>query len=488
MYIEFVPNRNSPPAVLLRESWWDKENKRSRKRTIANLSKLPSGVVAEFQACLQGGTARNLQDAFTITASLPHGHVAAVLGTVRKLDLEDIITPKRSHRRDLVVAMIAACILRPQARLTIAQCLSTLGTTSSLGTALGLNTADADELHAAMDWLVTHQDNIETRLIERHIPDESVGLWHWFSLKAEESRSELTTDNDLQDNKKGPLEIKLGLLSDREGRPLAVEMFDGNVAEPASVATAVRRLQDRLGLTRVVAVGNQGQRAENQIGDNIQPAELNWISSLNAQTINSLAANEALRPSLLHDLEFSEIYCEELFPGERLIVNQNQCAETVDGFHVLRTNLPQTVMSAAEIARSYKQQAQVKRTVDILNSLDQQSTARMRSQALLCALAGYVKWHMCAALRPILLDNDGDAPPSSVAPAKPTAKARRKTVSQRTDDNLSAPTFDDLLMHLSTLATMQVQPACESHAKFNMITTPTPLQDRAFQLLGIDIH
>ena len=323
MYIETVPNRNSPPAVLLRESWWDKDAKRSRKRTLANLSKLSPSVIANLKACLQGASVQTLPEAMTIPASWPHGHVAAALGMLRQLGLETLIAARRSRQRDRVTARIVARILDPQAKLATAPGLSPDSHTSSLGPMLDLGPTEADELYAAMDWLGARQERIETRLARRHLADGALVLWDLTSVWMEGRQCDLAAYGYSRDGKKGKMPIEFGLLCDREGRPVAVEVFDGHTSDPASVSTAVRRVRDRFGLTRVVIVGDRGMLTEARIRDDIEPAGLDWIGALRAPAIRKLVANDTLQPSLLDERDLAEITCEELFPGERLIVCRN---------------------------------------------------------------------------------------------------------------------------------------------------------------------
>jgi hypothetical protein len=175
MYIERVPNRNSPPAVLLRESY--REGSRIRKRTLANLSKLPDSVVDNLKIVLKGGAAiENLSESFSVVRSLPHGHVAAVLGTLKKLDLHNLIAAGNSRKRALVLAMIVARILDPRSKLATARGLNSETCFSSLSELLGLEKADEDELYEAMDWLTSRQESIENELANRHLTEGALVL------------------------------------------------------------------------------------------------------------------------------------------------------------------------------------------------------------------------------------------------------------------------------------------------------------------------
>ncbi len=328
MYVEVVPNRNSPPAVLLRESYWDKEQRKARKRTLANLSKLPPGLVDEIRACLKGQSARELSDAFTIEQALPHGHVATIPGTLKRLGLDTLIHPRPSRQRDLVVGMIAARILDPRSKLATAQGLASASPTDTLAHELDIADTDAHELYAAMDWLLSRQPDIERRLAARHLEENALVLWDLTSVWMEGRRCALARYGHSRDGRSGKLQVEFGLLCDRDGRPVAVEVFDGNTSDPATVATAVKRVRDRFGLDRVVVVGDRGMLTEARIREDIEPAGLDWISALRSTAIRQLVAAEAFQPSLFDERDLAEITCEELYPGERLMVCRNPALAT----------------------------------------------------------------------------------------------------------------------------------------------------------------
>ena len=239
MYIESVPNRNSPPAVLLRESYRDAG--KVKKRTLANLSKWPPALVEGLRVLLKGGTAVSaLETAFDIVRARPHGHVAAVLGTLRKLRLERLIAPQRSPERDRVLAMIVARVLDPGSKLATARNLAEATAGDSLAETLALGTVDEDELYAAMDWLLTRQQRIERGLARRHLQDGALVLYDLTSVYLEGRSCPLARRGHSRDGKKGKLQIEFGLLCDAEGRPVAVEVFPGNAADPTTVGCRSR--------------------------------------------------------------------------------------------------------------------------------------------------------------------------------------------------------------------------------------------------------
>ena len=249
MYIETVPNRNSPPAILLREGW--REGGKVKKRTLANLSKWPPTLIEGLRVLLKGGAAvSRLDDAFDIVRSKPHGHVAAVLGTLRKLRLDRTIAGADSPERRCVLAMIVARILDPGSKLATARGLAEATARDSLAETLGLEDCDEDDLYAAMDWLLKRQDAIERRLAKRHLKDGALVLYDLTSVWLEGRRCPLGRRGYSRDGKRGKLQIEFGLLCDGEGRPVAVRVFAGNTADPATVGAQIDKLRHRFGFSR----------------------------------------------------------------------------------------------------------------------------------------------------------------------------------------------------------------------------------------------
>ena len=322
MYIERVPNRNSPPAILLRESF--REGNTVRKRTLANLSKWPPTLVEGFQTLLRGGTAiEQLHDAFDIVRSRPHGHVAAVLGTLRHLGLERIIDSDSSLQRHLVVAMIVARLLDPQSKLATARGLNAETLAHTLGEELGLQAATADDLYKAMDWLLERQGRIEQQLAARHLVDGSLVLCDVTSTYFEGRACPLAHLGYSRDDKRGTLQIVFGLLCNREGCPVAVDVFDGNTADPMTLAPQIDKLRQRFGLSRVVLVGDRGLLTEARSRDELHPvAGLDWITALRSSAIQQLVSTGALQRSLVDQRDLAQITSPD-YPGERLVVCKN---------------------------------------------------------------------------------------------------------------------------------------------------------------------
>ena len=320
MYIETVPNRNSPPAVLLREGW--REGKRVRKRTIANLSAWPAEKINTLRRLLKNEPLVSRDAAFDITRSLPHGHVAAVLGTLKKLRLDRTIAGAASPERQRVIALIAARILDPGSKLATARGLAQATARDSLAETLDIEDTDENDLYAAMDWLLERQDAIERRLAKRHLADGALVLYDLTSSYLEGRRCPLAKRGHCRDGKRGKLQIEFGLLCDREGCPVAVEVFDGNTADPMTVGTQIDKLRHRFGLHRVVLVGDRGMLTEARIREDVKPAGLDWISALRSSAIRELVESGAVQMSLFDETDLVEVRCDA-YPGERLMVCRN---------------------------------------------------------------------------------------------------------------------------------------------------------------------
>ena len=263
MYVETVPNRNSPPAILLRESF--REGSQVRKRTLANISDWPASQIESLRRVLKGET---FQTAGTldIIRSLPHGHVAAVLGTIRKLGIAPMIDSTPSRQRDLAIAMIATRILEPRSKLATARGLDSETATSSLVDTLQLGSATADDLYEAMDWLFSRQGRIENRLAKQHLSNGTLVLYDVSSTYFEGRCCPLARLGHSRDERPGNLQIVFGVLTNAEGCPVAVEVFEGNTGDPKTVASQVSKLRKRFKLERIVLVGDRGMLTSGRCG------------------------------------------------------------------------------------------------------------------------------------------------------------------------------------------------------------------------------
>jgi len=319
MYIETVPNRGSKPAILLRESW--REGKKTRKRTIANLSKWPPERIEMLRAVLKGGTVvTDLESSFRTIRTMPHGHVTAVLGTIRKLGLDRMISSRPCRKRNLVVAMIAARILFPGSKLALSRGLGAEAYGSSLGHLLAIEDTDEDELYGAMDWLLGRQNAIEKKLAQRHLESGSLVLYDVSSAHFEGRQCPLAKIGHPHGGPKNKLQINFGVLADEQGRPVAVEVFEGNTGDPTTFTAQVKKVQQRFNLDTIIYVGDRGMITSARIREDLQDQEgIHWITALRSTQIRALLKQWAFQPSLFDEVDLAEISSPD-YPGERLVV------------------------------------------------------------------------------------------------------------------------------------------------------------------------
>ena len=322
MYVEAVPNRDSPPAILLRESY--REGGKVKKRTLLNLSDWSADRIAGFKMLLKGGTViPQDQQAITIIRSLPHGHVAAALGTARKIGLDRLLGPDGNRCRDLVLALIVSRLLEPGSKLAAARALSPDTASSSLGQQLGLGMVDEDEVYTALDWLAVRQPAIETALAKRHLAGGTLVLYDVSSSYMEGRCCPLAQFGYNRDRKRGKLQIVYGLLCAPDGCPVAIEVFEGNTADPMTLTSQVRKLRERFGLDHVVLVGDRGMITQARITEDLTKAGLDWITALRAPAIKVLRDTGTLQMSLFDERDMASITSPD-FSGERLIVCRNR--------------------------------------------------------------------------------------------------------------------------------------------------------------------
>jgi Transposase DDE domain len=570
MYVARVPNRGSPPAILLRQSYRD--GGKVKNRTLANLSRWPEDKVDALSRVLKGLPPRlELAEAFEITRSLPHGHVAAVAATAARLGIAELIDEAPSRTRDLVCAMLIAAVIAPDSKLATARGLRAETATSTLGQLLEVSGADEDDLYAAMDWVLARQGGIEERLAARHLAHGTLVLYDVSSAAFEGHSCPIGRIGHARDGVKGRLQIVYGLLCSPAGIPIAIEVVEGNTADPKTLATQINKLKGRFGLTRVALVGDRGMLTSARIDTELRPAHLDWVSALRAPQIKALVEDGALQLSLFDQQDLLEITHPD-YPGERLmcchnpvladerarkrddllaatekelqpiaaatsrqtrplrgrnkialrvgkVINHYKMAKhfhveitddsftftrkdhqiaaeaALDGIYVLRTSLPANILADADVVARYKSLADVERFFRTLNTeldvrpIRHRLAERVRAHMFLRMLSYYISWHMKQALAPILfVDNDKPAAaakrPNPVAAAQRSDTALAKASRKRTDDDYSVHSFTSLLADLATICANQIQPADDMPA-FTMITTPTPLQRRAFELLGV---
>jgi hypothetical protein len=571
MYVAKVPNRGSPPAVLLRESY--REAGKVKNRTLANLSAWPEAKVDALTRVLKGQPpAAAAEGTFEIARSLPHGHVAAVLGAARELRLEELIDPAPSRQRDLVTAMAVAQVTGPGSKLAIARGLRAETAASSLGQVLDVAACDEDDLYAAMDWLAARQDRIEDALAARHLAGGTLVLYDVSSAAFEGRTCPLGAIGHPKDGVRGRLQIVYGLLTSKDGVPVAIEVFQGNTGDPKTVASQVSKVKDRFGLTRVVLVGDRGMLTAARLREDIRPADLDWITALRAPQVKKLVRDGALQLTLFDQVDLAEISHPD-YPGERLVACKNPFLEAerarkresllqateadlekiaaatqrerrplrgadtialradrvlrrrkvakhftttigedsftyarnqdsitaeaaLDGIYVLRTSVTAGDLDSGEVVSSYKALAHVERAFRAFNAdldirpIRHHTETRVRAHVFLRMLSYYITWHMQARLAPILFTDDDKtaaeaARKSPVAPAARSPRALAKAAAKHTPDDLPVHSFGTLLADLATICLNQIQPGDPALPGFRLVTTPTPLQRHALDLLGI---
>ena len=572
MYIESVPNRGSPPAILLRESY--REGGKVKKRTLLNLSDWPQDRIAGFRMLLKGGTViPSDQQAITIIRSLPHGHVAAALGTARKIGLDRLLGPDGNRCRDLVLALVVSRLLDPGSKLAAARALSPDTASSSLGEQLGLGMVDEDELYTALDWLAVRQPAIEAALAKYHLVGGTLVLYDVSSSYLEGRCCPLAQFGYNRDRKRGKLQIVYGLLCAANGCPIAIEVFEGSTADPTTLTSQVAKLKERFGLDHVVLVGDRGMITQARITEDLSNAGVDWITALRAPAIKALRDAGALQMSLFDERDMASITSPD-FLGERLIVCRNRALATerarkredllaaterelariatavarkreplrgtaaiglkvgavldkhkmakhftlditdsrfgfarkteaiaaeaaLDGIYVVRTSLPATVLDDAATVRSYKSLSLVERAFRCLKTVDLQIRPiyhwladRVRAHVFLCMLAYYLEWHMHQRLASMLYDETdkqaAEALRSSVvAKAERSPAAVTKQTTGRTEDGLPVHSFRSLLADLATLTRNTLVTAIDPEGAFTLTARPTPLQQKAHDLLGL---
>ena len=574
MYIETVPNRNSPPAVLLREGY--REGGKVVKRTLANLSHWDAQLVEHFRLLLKGGVAVESLDAvMTIERSLPHGHVAAVLGAARACGAEKWFASAPEELRAVLLAMLCARVLAPASKLATHRMLHDDTATSSLGRVLGVGQCQADDLYRALDWLHEAQPTLERALARKHLVGSTLVLYDLTSTWLTGHCCELAARGHSRDGKRDDPQIVFGLVCTASGAPIAVEVFAGNTGDPSTVATQVSKLKERFGIERMAWVGDRGMLTSARIEQVLRPQAQDWITSLRAPHIAQLAAEHGpFQPSLFDQRNLIELTSAQ-FPGERLVVCRNPllaaerarkrgellaatelelakiaaatqrasralrgeqaialrvgrvinrfhmakhfelsitdtalrwtrksdaiAAETaLDGLYVIRTSLSADQLDAAATVAAYKSLAHVERAFRCMKTIDlhvrpvfHYNAERVRAHVLLCMLAYYVEWHMRECLKPMLFD-DEFIEQAQAARASPVNKALRsehaqaKDATKRGDDGSPLHSFRTLLQDLATVAYNITSTSLNPNAKIVITTRPTPVQAKAFKLLGVN--
>ncbi len=575
MYIESVPNRSSPPAILLRESY--RKQGIVKKRTIANISTWKKTKIAALRAVLSGETRVGDAASFEIIRSLPHGAVAAVLGTIKRLGLGSLLTVKSCRKRDLVTALIASRILSAQSKLATYRELSLGTATTTLSQELHLTDIHDPELYSAMDWLLKRQPVIETRLAKMHLVGGTMVLYDLTSVYFEGKHCPLTHIGYSRDGKKGTLQIMVGLLTSKEGIPVATEVFSGNVSDSTTLAAQIEKVRIRFGISEVIFVGDRGTITTARITEDMTNIPgLSFVTALRSAEIKSLVREGSIQLSLFDEKDLVEIESPS-YPGTRLIccrnpflakeratkreallaatekelakiatatkrdsrplvgkdtigirvgrvINKYKMAkhfslhitettfsyqrneqrikeeQLLDGIYVIRTTVEKTVMDASSAVATYKMLSNVERAFRTMKTIDlhirpvhHHLEDRVRAHVFLCMLAYYVEWHMKKLLAPMLFEDEqkeetANQRSSMVAKAVRSDKAKKKDRTKKTEDGLSVHSFRTLLADLSTITRNTVRAGKDGSLVFDRITHPTPLQQKALDLLQVSSY
>ncbi len=549
-------------STLLRNSY--REDGKVKKQTLANLSHLPEPLIELIRGFLHGQQFLPAGEAMRITRSLPHGHVAAVLGMARTLSLPALLDRRPSRMRDLATALVVARLLSPASKLATAVALDR----TTLGACLGVTGADENELYGAMDWLLTRQPRVERALASRHLSGGSLVLYDLTSVYVEGSHCPLARHGHSRDHRPDRPQVEFGLLTDERGCPVAVEAFPGNTADPATVEVQVDKLRERFGLTDIVLVGDRGMLTSARIERLRETGGIGWVSCLRAPAIRALVDGGDLQLGLFDETNLAEITSPQ-FPGERLVVCRNPAlavertrkreallvateealakvaaavgagrlrsagaiglragrvvnakkmakhfelniadghftytrrtkaiaAEAaLDGIYIVRTSVGPERLDTGAVVETYKRLSAVERDFRALKGDDlavrpifHWREDRVRSHLFLCFLAAYVRWHLEAAWAPLLFrDEDPPARVDPVGPRGRSAGALAKERDHATPEGLPVGSFGGLMDELRTLTRNRVVPAgLDEAAAFDLLSEPTPLQARAFALIGV---
>ncbi len=550
-------------TVLLRRSF--RQDGKVKNETLANLSHLPPEVIALIREALAGATHVKAGEGWEIERSLLHGHVAAVWAMADKLGLAKLLGPA-CPERDLALALVVARAVRPASKLATTRWWAT----TTLGEDLGVEAASTDDVYAAMDWLVDRQAGIENALARRHLDPGGRVLYDLSSSWVEGRHCPLAARGYSRDGKAGKDQIEYGLTCDPKGRPIAVEVFAGNTADPTAFISAAATVRQRFGLTDVVLVGDRGMITTARIEALRTVGGLGWITSLRAPAIQALAEAGALQLSLFDQVNLAEITHPD-YPGERLvacrnpaladqrarkrdellaateadlasiaaaverpqrplrgadkiglragkIINRHKMAKhfeltirddhfsfarktdqitaeaALDGIYVIRASTAHSAgLEPSELVEAYKDlkfnEAGFRslKTIDLdLRPIHHWTEPRVRAHTFICMLALYLVWHLRRAWAPICF-TDEDPPPRTdpVAPARRSPQALTKISRQHHSDGQPIHSFATLLDELATLTRNTI--AFAGGARITKLAVPTPLQRRAFELIGAPI-
>ncbi len=558
-------------TTLLRRTY--REDGKVKNETLANLSHLPAPLIELVKAGLSGEAVGVLSQQIEVARSLPHGHVAAVLGTLRNSGLTALLGSRRTRERDLLEALIVGRVILPGSKLGTARDLQAPTAKTSLGDVLGVSDTTENELYEALDSLLARKERIENALGKKHLANGTLVLYDVSGSYYTGTHCDLAAYGHNRDGKKRWPQIVYGLLCAPDGCPVAIEVFRGNTADPTTLTTQIQTLRKRFGLSRVVMVTDRGILTQVQIDKVREIDGFDWITALRAPAIQSLREQCRIQPSLFDKRNLAEITSPD-FPGERLVVCRNPClasqrtwkreellkatekdldqivaatqrgknplrgkdqialrvgkkigthhvgkhfeltiTETsfsykrneekireeaaTDGLYVIRTSVPQEVLTAEEAVGAYKSLSQVERAFRSLKTVDleirpiyHRLSDRVQAHVFLCMLAYYVEWQMKQKLVTLLYaeeDREGAsaARKDIVSPAVPSEATKKKATTGRNAEDLPVQRFRSLLGDLGTLCKNMMRAGREKGQEFSMLTQATPLQQKVFSLLGV---
>jgi len=539
---------------LLRHSF--REEGRVLNRTVANLSMLPDAAVEALRLALRGEVLAPVAEQIELAEVRPHGHVAAVVGTMRELGFDRIFATRKSREKDLAMALVAGRVLHAGSKLSLSGLLAEGTRSSTLGQVLGVEGADENELYGAMDWLVERQGKIEDALARKHLTNGCLVLYDVSSSYMEGKHCPLARFGYSRDHRRDRMQITYGLLCNAEGCPVAVEVFEGNTNDHQTVANQVQKLKGRFGLKHVVLVGDRGMVSETTIREELEPLGLDWVTALKEASVRKLAEARVITPSLFDTERMAEIQHPN-FPGERLIACFNpytkersvkrredllQTTErhlqkvqeatqrktkplqgagdigmaagkalartgmgkyfriliqagglswcrrpgviaqeaALDGIYVIRTKVPAEQMNAEQTKAAYQALSKVERAFRSLKDMDLQIRPihhrlenRVRAHVFLCMLAYHVEWHLRRAWEPLLW-----------AEKEPKPHAGKKATGLN-EGGMRVMRYRDLMRELAAYTRNTLRFNQAEKAALTLYPTPSPLQQKAFDLLHL---
>lgn len=540
---------------LLRHSF--REDGRVQNRTVANLSMLPDAAVEALRLALKGEVLAPAAEQVELSFVRPHGHVAAVVGTMRELGFDRIFATRKSREKDLAMALVAGRALHAGSKLSLSGLLAEGSRSSTLGQVLGVEGADENELYAAMDWLVERQGKIEDALAKKHLTNGCLVLYDVSSSYMEGKHCPLAQFGYSRDHRRDRMQITYGLLCNAEGCPVAVEVFEGNTNDHQTVASQVQKLKGRFGLEHVVLVGDRGMVSETTIREELEPLGLDWVTALKEASVRKLAEARVITPSLFDTDRMAEIRHPD-FPGERLIACFNpftkerslrrredllQTTErhlqkvldatqrktkplrsagdigmaagkalaktgmgkyfrimiqeeglswyrrlgviareaSLDGIYVIRTKVPVERMNIEQTKSAYQALSKVERAFRSLKDVDLQIRPihhrlenRVRAHVFLCMLAYHVEWHLRRAWEPLLWAEKSP---------KPNGGKKATGLNQ---DGMKVMRYRDLMRELAAYTRNTLRFSQAEKATLTLYPTPSPLQQKAFDLLRLN--